>query len=63
MRFYLGDTAGINGKLFSLGLIVASQTVIFLFCLIHFPVIMGLNTVLNIFSPAFCDFIIMHMAD
>ena len=45
IKFYLRDTAGINGKLFSLGPIVASQTN-FLFCLIHFPVIMWLNTVL-----------------
>ena len=28
IRFYLRDTAGINGKLFSLGPVVASQTVI-----------------------------------
>ena len=27
IRFYLRDTAGINGKLFSLGPVVASQTV------------------------------------
>ena len=31
----------------------------FHFCLIHFPVIMRVK----IFSPAFCDIIIMHMAD